>query len=92
MINTYYVILGVICPLFLAQNLRTKVLTAQKSLLLECLIGFTWVYLGSIWIIFVDLGDFGHIDTNMNLIKRSLSPNLFVLAVKMYFYPTKTLV
>ena len=37
MIHTYYVILGVIFLLFLAQNFRTKVLTVQKNLLLECL-------------------------------------------------------
>ena len=37
MIHKYYVILGVIFALFLAQHFRTKVLTAQKNLLLECL-------------------------------------------------------
>ena len=37
MIPTYYVILGVILALFLAQNFKIKVLTAQKILLLECL-------------------------------------------------------
>ena len=36
-IHTYYVIFGVIVAFFLAQNLQTKVLTAQKTLLLECL-------------------------------------------------------
>ena len=35
--HTYYVILGVIFALFLAQNFTTEVLTAQKNLLLECL-------------------------------------------------------
>ena len=39
--HTYYVILCVILALFLAQILKTKVLTAQKSLILECLKG--WV-------------------------------------------------
>ena len=37
MIPKYYVILGVIFELFLAQNFKTKVLTAHKNLLLECL-------------------------------------------------------
>ena len=35
--NTYYVILCVIFALFLVQNFKTKVLTAPKNLLLECL-------------------------------------------------------
>ena len=34
--HTCYVILGVIFVLFLAQNFKTKVLTVQKNLLLEC--------------------------------------------------------
>ena len=41
LIHTYYVILGVIFPLFLAQHFRTKVFTAQKNLLLECVVLFT---------------------------------------------------
>ena len=31
MIHTYYVIFGVICALFLAQNFKIKVLTARKK-------------------------------------------------------------
>ena len=38
MFPTYYGILGVIFALFLAQNFKTKVLTAQTNLLLECLV------------------------------------------------------
>ena len=37
LIPTYYVILGVIFALFHLQNFKTKDLTAQKNLLLECL-------------------------------------------------------
>ena len=36
--HTYYVILGVTFALFLAQNFKTKVLTAHKNLLLECVL------------------------------------------------------
>ena len=36
-IHTFHVILGVIFALFLAQNFKTEVLTAQKNLVLECL-------------------------------------------------------
>ena len=39
MVHKYYVILGVIFALFVAQNFKTKVLTARKNLLLECLGG-----------------------------------------------------
>ena len=38
MFHTYYVILSNLFALFLAQNLKTKLLTVQKNLLLECLI------------------------------------------------------
>ena len=38
MIHIYYVSLGVVFALFLAQNFKTKVLTAHKNLLLECLV------------------------------------------------------
>ena len=37
LIHTYYVIFGLVFGLFLAQNFKTKVLTAQKNLLLKCL-------------------------------------------------------
>ena len=43
MIHTYYVILGVIFPLFLAQNFRTKVWTAQKNLLQSTAIHYNTV-------------------------------------------------
>ena len=39
MFHTYYVIFCDIFALFLAQNFKTKVLTAQNNLLLECLGG-----------------------------------------------------
>ena len=48
MIHTFYVILGVIFALFLAQNFRTKVLTAQKNLLLECLLRHPLAYMENI--------------------------------------------
>ena len=38
MIYIYYVVLCVIFALFLTQNLKTQVLTAQQNSLLECLI------------------------------------------------------
>ena len=38
MIHIYYVSLGVVFALFLEQNFKTKVLTAHKNLLLECLL------------------------------------------------------
>ena len=37
LILIYYVFLGVIFARFLAQNFKTKVLTAQKNQILECL-------------------------------------------------------
>ena len=37
MFPTYEVISCVICKTFIAQNFKTKVLTAQEILLLECL-------------------------------------------------------
>ena len=37
LLHTYQVILSDIFALFLAQNFKAKVLTAQKNLLLECL-------------------------------------------------------
>ena len=37
MIHIYYVSLGVVFALFLAQSSKTKVLTAHKNILLECL-------------------------------------------------------
>ena len=39
-IHKYYVLLDVIIALFLAQNFKMEVLTAQKNLLLECM----WLY------------------------------------------------
>ena len=38
MIHKYYVSLGVVFALFLAQNFKTKVLTAHENLLLEYLL------------------------------------------------------
>ena len=52
MFHTYQVIFSDIFALFLAQNIKTKVLTAQKKWLLECLLPFPkhFVWLGIQWI------------------------------------------